>query len=284
MMPAFAPLLVLFAHIFARSRGVLARTMQIDYTDVTELAGRPISQEQLARLHHRYTWAASYCEDRDVVEVGCGTGPGLGLLQSVSRSVAAGDIDEKIVAIAQGHYGARIPISRIDAQYLPFEDRSKDVVLLFEAIYYLPDADRFVRECARVLRPGGRLLIVTANKDLWDFHPSPYTHRYYGAAELPALLGSAGFGCELFGYQEASRGGLRQRLLRPVKRLAVVSGLMPKTMSGKRWLKRLVFGAEVPMPAEIRVAPGAFQPPARIPANAPDTRHKIIYCAATLNA
>jgi SAM-dependent methyltransferase len=150
MMPAFAPLLVLFAHIFARSRGVLARTMQIDYTDVTELAGRPISQEQLARLHHRYTWAASYCEDRDVVEVGCGTGPGLGLLQSVSRSVAAGDIDEKIVAIAQGHYGARIPISRIDAQYLPFEDRSKDVVLLFEAIYYLPDADRVVRECARV--------------------------------------------------------------------------------------------------------------------------------------
>jgi SAM-dependent methyltransferase len=262
--------------------GFRARKMETDFTDVTELAGTPISQEQLERLHHRYEWACGYCKDRDVVEVGCGTGPGLGLLQSVARSVVAGDISEKIVAIARQHYGSRIAISRIDAQSLPFESRSKDVILLFEAIYYLPDASRFVRECARVLRPGGHLLIVTANRDLWDFHPSPYTYRYYGAADLNGMLKEAGFESELFGYQEASRAGLRQRVLRPVKRLAVMAGLMPKTMSGKRWLKRLVFGAEVPMPAEIQAGARAYIAPARISGTAPDPRHKILYCAARL--
>jgi len=39
------------------------------------------------------------------------------------------------------------------------------VIILFEAIYYIPDAEKFVEECARVLRLGGKVLIATANKD-----------------------------------------------------------------------------------------------------------------------
>jgi SAM-dependent methyltransferase len=259
-----------------------AARMETDYSEVTEIAGAPISAEQLFRLHHRYTWAAGYCRDRDVLECACGTGPGLGLLQRASRSFAAGDISPLMVETARRHYGARLQVSQFSAESLPFADRSLDVVILFEALYYLPDAARFARECARVLRPGGHVLIVTANKDLWDFHPSPYTHRYYGVRELGELLSAAQFECEFFGFQDASRSSLRQRLLRPVKRLAVASGLMPKTMAGKRWLKRLVFGAEVRMPAELEPGGQAYAAPAGIPAGRADERHKIIYCAARL--
>jgi len=61
---------------------------------------------------------------------------------------------------------------------MPFEDKSKDVIILFEAIYHIPDADRFVKECVRVLWPGGKVLVGTANKDLYDFNPSPYSYKY----------------------------------------------------------------------------------------------------------
>jgi SAM-dependent methyltransferase len=257
--------------------------METDFAEVTEIAGEPISAEQLYRLNHRYTWATTYLAGRDGVEVGCGTGPGLGLLAAAARSLEAGDVSPLMVETARRHYASRIRVSRFDAQSLPFADRCKDVILLFEAIYYIPDATRFIAECARVLRPRGAVLIVTANKDLWDFHPSPYTHRYYGVRELDELFDKHGFDSEFFGFQDASHSSVRQRVLRPVKRLAVMSGLMPKTMAGKRWLKRIVFGAEVSMPAELSAqAKDRYVPPQPLARGQADRRHKIIYAAARL--
>ena len=53
---------------------------QFDFQAVTELPGTPVSQEQIDRLLSRYIWASGYCHDLDVLEAGCGAGPGLGLL------------------------------------------------------------------------------------------------------------------------------------------------------------------------------------------------------------
>ncbi len=254
--------------------------LETDYSEVTEIVGAPITAEQLFRLNHRYGWASSYCQERDAVECGCGTGPGLGILAGAVRSLEAGDISPKMVELARRHYGERVRIQEFDAQSLPFAADSKDVLLLFEAIYYLPDAAKFIAECGRVLRPGGHVLIVTANKDLWDFHPSPYTHKYYGVRELGELLAAHGFDAEYFGFQDASRSSLRQRILRPIKRAAVASGLMPKTMAGKRWLKRIVFGAEVMMPAELQTPTQPVEKLEKLTPGLADKRHKIIYCAA----
>ncbi|AMN46433.1 putative methyltransferase [Steroidobacter denitrificans] len=255
--------------------------METNYAEVTEIAGEPITAEQLFRLNHRYAWAVGYCGGRDVVECGCGTGPGLGLLQGASRTFEAGDISPLMVEVARRHYGSRVRVSQFNAETLPFASASKDVVLLFEAIYYLPDASRFVRECRRVLRPGGYMLIVTANKDLWDFHPSPHAYRYYGVLELSELFAEYGFECEFFGFQDVRRTGWRQRLLRPVKRFVVAIGLMPKTMAGKRWIKRIVFGPSLSMPAEL--SPGySLELLERIDAGCQNEHHKIIYCAARL--
>jgi len=259
--------------------------MQPDFVDVTEIANTPITDEQRERLVSRYAWAKSHCHGKDVVEIGCGTGPGLGMLASAARTFEAGDYSAKILEFARQHYGDRIPLRQLDAQSLPFADRSKDVVILFEALYYVPQPERFVAECARVLRPGGKVLISTANKDLWDFHPSPFSHRYLGVVELRTLFAEHGFECEFAGFQPVQRAPARQRILRPLKRLAVVLGVMPKTMKGKRWLKRIVFGAEIPMPAELGAELGADEvaraQPRPIDSSMPDRRHKIVYCAAT---
>jgi SAM-dependent methyltransferase len=249
------------------------------FAEVSELAGEPISREQVERMEHRYAWAARYCAGRDVVEVACGSGPGLGILAATARSLVAGDISAPILSLARRHYGSRVQIERIDAQALPFESGSKDVILLFEAIYYLADARRFVLECRRVLRPGGRVLVATANKDLADFNPSPYSHVYYGAVELRELFASAGFAAELFGHLSVREVGWKQRALRPVKRSVVALGLMPRTMRGKRLLKRLVFGEPVCMPAEL-AEPADFAAPRPLSGETADREHKVLYLAA----
>ena len=258
--------------------------MSTDFLEVTETARAPISGEQLERLVNRYCWAASYCRDKDVVEVGCGAGPGLGILASAARSLEAGDFSAPILAMAKAQYGERVALRQFDAEALPFADSTKDVIILLEAIYYLPRPERFLAECARVLRPGGTVLIASANKDIWDFHASPFSRRYFGVPELRAEFSERGFDCEFFGFQAVDRTPLRQRLLRPVKRVVVKLGLMPKTMKGKTWLKRIVFGAQRPMPSELVPGLALYVPPETVRGDEPDRRHKIIYCAATRRA
>ncbi|MCC7257971.1 MAG: class I SAM-dependent methyltransferase [Gammaproteobacteria bacterium] len=258
-----------------------------DFCDVTEMAGEPISSEQLERLCHRYFWAAEYCRGKDVVELACGTGPGLGVLSRAARGFDAGDFSAEMVERVRRHYGERVRAQRFDAQGMPYPDHSRDVIIIFEALYYLPDVGAFFRECRRVLRPGGRLLIATANKDLADFNASPHSHRYLGVAELHRELAAEGFAVHCFGYLDVGTVSFRQKLLRPVKQFAVAAGLMPKTMRGKQLLKRLVFGQPVPMPAELTEAmrPAGIEATlAMLPPGQADQRHKVIYCEATLPA
>lgn len=256
--------------------------MSDHFLDVTELAGDEVSQEQVNRICRRYYWAAEIGPGGDVLEVACGTGQGLGHLAAHAARVVGGDISEAMLGRARDHYGRRVPLVRLSGGDLPFPENSFDTVIMFEAIYYLPSAEGFVAECARVLRPGGRLLISTANKDLYDFQPSPYSVRYFGTVELIALLEAHGFKAACFGSTPATGQGLRQAVLRPAKRIAVGLGLIPKTMAGKKLLKRLVFGALVPMPAEIDGTMAEPEAPIPIPSDRPDRSHKVLYCAGRL--
>jgi SAM-dependent methyltransferase len=256
--------------------------MSIDYSTVTELTGEEISQEQLERLCHRYYWAGTFCAGKDVIEAACGAGPGLGYLAKLANSIRAGDYDPNILRQTQAHYGNRIDLRPFDAQAMPYETHSADVIILFEALYYLPTVEKFVGECRRVLREGGKLLMATANKDLYDFNPSPYSHTYYGVVELNRLLTKLGFAVECFGYLSVETVSWRQKILRPVKKAVVNFGLMPHSMAGKKILKRLVFGRMIAMPAEIEGGMVPYTTPTPLPLSEPDRKHKVIYCAATL--
>jgi len=256
--------------------------VQSDYLSVTELPGDEVTVEQVDRICQRYYWAGTYCLGKEVLEAGCGTGQGAGYLAGLARRYRAGDYSEKILRIARAHYGERVMFQQFDAQQMPFEKDSFDVVILFEALYYLPSAERFIAECRRVLRPGGKVLIATANKDLYDFNPSPNSFSYYGVPELNDLFRRYGFASSFFGNTPVDGLSLRQRMLRPVKKFVANSGLMPRTMAGKKILKRLVFGSLVPMPAEIVVGMVRDVAPVPIPADGPDRKHKVIFCVAKI--
>jgi SAM-dependent methyltransferase len=255
--------------------------LMTDFSEVTELAGEEVSSEQVMRVCTRYAWAVKYCDGKDVLEIACGSGPGLGVLAKRARSLVAGDISESILGRARRHYGSRIDLRVMDAQSLPFPDSSLDVVIIFEALYYVPDAECFMKECRRVLRRGGMVLVSNANKDLSDFNPSPHSHVYHGVAELTGLARRHGMEPEFFGDIPIAEVSWRQKVLRPVKKCAVALGLVPRSMAGKRLLKRLVFGSPATFPPEVldSMLPGDLHL-ASLPAGVADRKHKVVLCAA----
>ena len=109
-----------------------------DYASVTETPSIRITREAMAMQASRYAFAASLCAGKDVLEVACGTGSGLGnFARAGATSVIGGDYTENLVVHAARHYRGRLNMLRLDAQALPFRSQSFDLIVLFEAIYYL---------------------------------------------------------------------------------------------------------------------------------------------------
>jgi len=252
------------------------------YKDITEVSGDYVTQEQIERLYNRYYWAGKYCRGKDVLEVACGTGQGLGYLANISNEFYGGDYSKKNLEIAQLHYGNRIVLSQFSAEEIPYGDNSLDVIVFLEALYFIPSAEKFVTECKRILKKNGRILIATANKDLYDFNIGPYSYKYYGVIELNELFSKYGFEIELFGNTPTNKLSFRQKVFRPIKKIAITFGLIPKSMKGKKFLKRIVFGHLIKMPSEIYEGMISYNEPTRISLQEPDRIHKVIYCVATL--
>lgn len=252
-----------------------------DFSTVTEVPGLLVTREALAMMVTRYRLARSLGEGKDVLEVACGSGQGLGLVAAGARSLVAGDYSEPLLRAARRHYGHRVPLIRLDAHRLPFRAASFDVVVLFEAIYYLHEPAQFLREAARVLRPGGRVLICSANPRWAGFHPSPYSVRYYDSEDLRALLHRSGFMPELYGAFAADAGSRTARWLAYAKRVAGRLHLIPRTMAGKVWLKRLVYRALVPVPAELEEGIAEGAPLVRLHGGEEARRFKVLYAVGT---
>lgn len=252
----------------------------IDFSTVTEAPGTMVSGEAMDMVLTRYAFAASRSAGRRVLEVACGPGPGLGYLAQRSARLVAGDYTANLLGQAAAHYGKRVPLVRLDATHLPFSDAAFDMVILFEAVYFLPDVPAFVRACHRILSPGGLILLATVNPEWNDFNPSPNATKYWSAAELASLLDTSGFRTEVFAGFAATDPSLRGRVMSTLKRIAVRCGLMPKTMKGKEFLKRFAFGKLSPFPAELTPETGAYQEPKRVVDFGETSDFKVLYSVA----
>ena len=248
-----------------------------DYTNVTEVPGLRATREQISMLYTRYRMAAMFCEGKDVLEVACGAGLGLGYLAQKARRVVGGDYTERLLRLAQRHYGSRIPLIRLDAHDLPFKNEVFDVVLLYEAIYYLQDPEKFFLESRRVLRPGGYLLLSTVNREWAGFIPSPYSVNYLTAGELYKLLARCGFSAELFAGFPVTMGSVRDRVISWMRHVAALLDLMPRTLKGRAVLKRLFFGRLVAVPPEVTDEMTDFNVLVPIDYNSSIPNFKIIY-------
>jgi SAM-dependent methyltransferase len=101
-------------------------------------------------------------QPRRILEVGCGWGA---LADWVGREtgaeVVAVDLSPRMVELArEGGVEAQVG----DVQELPFADDEFDVAIAAWMLYHVPDLDRGIAELARVLRPGGRLVVATNSR------------------------------------------------------------------------------------------------------------------------
>jgi ubiquinone/menaquinone biosynthesis C-methylase UbiE len=256
--------------------------MGIDYTQITEMPGNMISQEQLDMICCRYQTASKFVRGKDVLEVACGPGLGLGyLLAKGANKVVGGDINEDSLKVAREHYGERVELLSLDAQDLPFPDNSFDVVLIFEAIFYLPGPEKFLEECRRVLRKGGVLVLCLPNKDAPVFRPSPLSTRYFDAKELYSFLSNYGFKPEVHGAFPIERSIISQKIVSTIRFMGARA--LSVTTVGRRLkesLKRPVFQRKLILKNEIDGEMSIEVPLVPIPSGTTDPRYRILYAIA----
>ncbi|MCC2639804.1 MAG: putative methyltransferase [Nitrospira sp.] len=248
----------------------------LDYSHVTEKAGDWVTQEALSMLYTRYRYAAEFCRDKRLLEVACGQAVGLEYLAKQARHTVGGDITEELLARARA-YSTKIPLLRLRAEALPLRAASRDVILCYEAIYFVEQPLAFLQECRRILTPRGLLLLCLVNPEWPDFNPSPYSRQYFSARRLSTLLQETGFQTDILGAFPATKSSPRDYLLSCVKRAAVVLRMIPSTMEGKRFLKRLFFGKLLPFPSTIADGMADYRPPLPISLGREVTGYKILY-------
>lgn len=143
----------------------------------------PVLPPARTELHlRRYELAARYARGRHVLDAACGTGYGaMALIDwGGALSVTGLDVDAAAVAYARRRFGEGRPARFMvaDATRTGLDDGSVGLVASFETIEHVPDAEALVAEFARVLGPGGRLVLSTPNdRGLTDHHVHSFTRE-----------------------------------------------------------------------------------------------------------
>jgi len=252
----------------------------MDYSTVTEIPGGHIRAEALGEMYTRYAHAKARAIGKDVLEVGCGPGQGLGFLAASARRVVGGDYSASLVSSAHAQYNGRIPVVRLDAHRLPFHDASFDVILLYEAVYYLQRAREFFDEGRRLLRAGGTVIVCTTNRESPGFNPSPFSTEYLSANQLQIALQEARFDVDLFGAFPVKVQSWQTRMTLLVRRAAVALGLVPRTMRGKELLKKLFYGRLVQVPPSLTEVTHAIEPLVPIEKDSTAAQFRVVYAFA----
>ncbi len=135
---------------------------------------------------------------RCLLDLGAGTGRMLELFAPQAERAIGVDLSSAMLAVARGRLeeiGARnVQLRQGDIYALPVERNSCDLAIMHQVLHYLDDPGRALREAARTLAPGGRLLVVDFAPHQEEALRDKHAHRRLGfsRAEVAELLAQAG--------------------------------------------------------------------------------------------
>lgn len=144
----------------------------------------------------RYSFAAKFAKDKNVLDIACGDGFGTYLLSKKAKSVVGVDIDSNTVNLAKAKYGSNnknLSYAASDAVKFLSENKDKfDVIVSFETIEHLSEYKKFCELAYKALKKEGLFIVSTPNKELSVFFAgetfNPYhIHEFY-LEELNQML------------------------------------------------------------------------------------------------
>ena len=135
---------------------------------------------------------------RSLLDLGTGTGRMLEVL--APRAVRAVGVDQSaaMLALARSRIdeaGLRhVQLRQGDIYAAPVERDGYDLVVIHQVLHFLDDPARALKEAARAVAPGGRLVIVDFDQHEEDYLRADFAHRHLGFAisEIESLLQEAG--------------------------------------------------------------------------------------------
>ncbi|MEB3196013.1 MAG: class I SAM-dependent methyltransferase [Candidatus Sericytochromatia bacterium] len=147
-------------------------------------------EDHLNRLVHQatYAFALEHCAGKRVLDLGCGTGYGTFAIAEVADAVLGVDVCADSLAYAKTRFErGNLQFQRVsDHGALPFDEAAFEVVLSFQVLEHVDDPAAHLREIARLLAPGGCLLLATPNREVrlfryqrpWNrWHPREFDQR-----------------------------------------------------------------------------------------------------------
>lgn len=132
----------------------------------------------------------------DVLDVGAGDGAVAAMLAPRCGSLVCIDTNERMVAAAERRLARakNVTVAEGSGESLAFSAGSFDTVLVFHTLTYAERPQRVLDECGRVLRPGGKLVVLSLDEHELREVTLPYGERHPGFSPraLRAMLTRAG--------------------------------------------------------------------------------------------
>jgi len=149
-----------------------------------EMRGQLIEAEHLVR----YRWAANAAAGKRVLDAGCGTAYGTAILADAGASEVIGvDLAESVLESVRAEMPDSVSLRSGDLRSLELGDDSFDLVVCFEVIEHFEQPLVVLDQLARVLAPGGTLLISSPNRGVYPAG-NPHHFHEFTPAELTAEL------------------------------------------------------------------------------------------------